>query len=146
MLWLFCTAHLGVTRTTGILTAFRRCVPTWRLCVVQVDCDANEHLCDEDRWDLDGFPTIKVVRGQIIHDYNGLRSADAIATFMREVATFDSDDESDSEVSILFCVCLFSVLTSASVFVRGLSFLPRVRECRFVGRRGTPAVVLANVE
>ncbi|CAN0177612.1 unnamed protein product, partial [Hapterophycus canaliculatus] len=58
------------------------------LCALcQVNCDANESLCDEDRWDLEGFPAIKVVRGGVrgpIHDYSGPRLAGDIAAFMRQ--------------------------------------------------------------
>ncbi|CBJ33643.1 Protein disulfide isomerase [Ectocarpus siliculosus] len=71
----------------------------------KVDCDANEELCDEDRWDIEGFPTIKVLRGGVggpIHDYVGPRSAADMTAFMRQVAAFphpddDDDDDDDDE-------------------------------------------------
>ncbi|CAN0209773.1 unnamed protein product, partial [Ectocarpus fasciculatus] len=70
----------------------------------KVDCDANEDLCDEARWDIEGFPTIKVLRGGVggpIHDYVGPRSAADMAAFMRQVAAFphpgDDDEEDDDD-------------------------------------------------
>eukprot|EP00904_Undaria_pinnatifida_P002486 jgi/Undpi1/12238/HiC_scaffold_5.g01914.m1 len=61
----------------------------------KVDCDANEVLCREDRWDIEGFPTVKVVRGSTVHDYRGPRSAGDIAAFMRQVAAFGPEDTLD---------------------------------------------------
>lgn len=63
----------------------------------QVNCDANEDLCREDRWDLAGYPAVKVVRGNTVHDYIGPWNARNIAAFMRQVAAFDPDDESTDE-------------------------------------------------
>lgn len=54
----------------------------------QVNCDANEDLCDQDRWDIEGLPAVKVMRGGEggpVHDYNGPRTAADIAAFMRQV-------------------------------------------------------------
>ncbi|CAB1113340.1 unnamed protein product [Ectocarpus sp. CCAP 1310/34] len=66
----------------------------------KVDCDANEELCDEDRWDIAGFPTIKVLRGGAggpIHDYVGPRSAADMTAFMRQVAAFPHPDDEDDD-------------------------------------------------
>eukprot|EP00903_Cladosiphon_okamuranus_P012417 g11636.t1 len=57
----------------------------------KVNCDENEDLCDEDRWDIEGLPAVKVIRGGKggpIHDYNGPRRAPDIVAFMRQVAAF----------------------------------------------------------
>ncbi|CAN0561305.1 unnamed protein product, partial [Laminaria digitata] len=58
----------------------------------KVDCDANEVLCREDRWDIEGFPAVKVVRGSTVHDYRGPRFASDIAAFMRQVAAFGPEE------------------------------------------------------
>ena len=53
-----------------------------------MNCDANEDLCDEDRWDIEGLPAVKVMRGGKggpVHDYNGPRRAPDIVAFMRQV-------------------------------------------------------------
>eukprot|EP00752_Nemacystus_decipiens_P002737 g2556.t1 len=82
----------------------------------KVDCDANEDLCDEDRWDIEGLPAVKVMRGGKggpVHDYYGPRKAADIVTFMRQVAAlpppdfgasvafddddFDSEDDEEDE-------------------------------------------------
>lgn len=55
---------------------------------LEVDCDTNEDLCDEDRWDIEGLPAVKVMRGGKggpVHDYNGPRRAPDIVGFMRQV-------------------------------------------------------------
>lgn len=75
----------------------------------QVDCDSNGVLCDEDRWDIEALPTIKVVRGAIVHDYTGPRTAEGITKFMREVAAIDvvyggdgeDDDDDNGEEKVL---------------------------------------------
>lgn len=57
----------------------------------KVDCDANEALCNEDRWDIAAYPTIKIVRGgTTVHDYSGPGKADDISRFMRQLAILSS--------------------------------------------------------
>ncbi|CAN0016129.1 unnamed protein product [Scytosiphon promiscuus] len=71
------------------------------LLVGKVNCDANESLCDEDRWDLEGFPAIKVIRGGLhgpIHDYGGPRLAGDIAAFMRQVAALPPPEDAEGDV------------------------------------------------
>ena len=77
----------------------------------KIDCDANETLCEEDRWDIAAYPTIKIVRGgTTVHDYSGPGNAGDIARFMRQLALldaagndgdgeeyFDDDDDYDEE-------------------------------------------------
>lgn len=62
----------------------------------KVNCDENEALCRQDRWDIEGYPAVKVVRGSIVHDYHGPRFAPDIAAFMRQVAAFGPGDTLES--------------------------------------------------
>lgn len=101
-----------------------------------MDCDANEQLCEEDRWDIEGFPTIKVIRGTTIHDYEGARVAEDIAAFMREVSTFDTLTDDDTEVRTLGCT------VPGGARVRGVCFFLESFANR--GRRSSRGEILSS--
>ncbi len=43
--------------------------------------DATEHIAQAKRFDVRGFPTLKLIRDGKVHDYRGARSVEALAAF-----------------------------------------------------------------
>ena len=48
---------------------------------VKCDLDENREICD--RYQVEGFPTIKLIVGNNILDYNGDRSLDDLSKFIQ---------------------------------------------------------------
>ena len=54
--------------------------------LAKVDCDAESDLCG--RFDVSGYPTIKLFQGGVAEEYNGPREADGIVSTLKKYASF----------------------------------------------------------
>jgi len=91
--------------------------------LAKVDATTSEDLAT--RYDINGYPTIKLVKDGVVEDYNGPRDADGIVAYVTKVSSFSLPQlKSSAELSALakqgstVILGLFRMPIAASAFFR----------------------------